>query len=391
VVNAALIPTLPRSAYVDEGVWQAERERIFARQWVLVGRDAEIAATGDFLSVDVAGESVIVVRRDGGDLGAFYNVCRHRGAELVATCGPDACARGSFGGVIRCPYHSWTYGLDGTLRRTPFMSTPVMRVDEPITLHPVGVDTWGGFVFVNLTPSEAGPLLDQLGAMVERVRRYPVAELRSGVTFTYDVACNWKVIAENYNECYHCAPVHPELCDLVPAFRRGGTDLEWVDGIPLRDGAWTFTSSGTSQRAPFAGLDAAERERHKGELVYPNLLLSMSAEHVAAYNLQPRGPASTRVVCDLLFHPDEIARPTFDPSDASELWDLVNRQDWSICESVQRGMSSRAWTGGTFAPMEDESADISRWYLKAMTTATGDDHGHDDGQDDRHDGRRGDG
>jgi Rieske 2Fe-2S family protein len=176
--------------------------------------------------------------------------------------------------------------------------------------------------------------------------------------------------------------VHPELCDLVPAFRRGGADLGWVDGIPLREGAWTFTSSGTSQRAPFAGLDAAERERHKGELVYPNLLLSMSAEHVAAYNLQPRGPASTRVVCDLLFHPDEIARPTFDPSDASELWDLVNRQDWSICESVQRGMSSRAWTGGTFAPMEDESADISRWYLKAMTTATG----HDDGQDGRGDG-----
>jgi Rieske 2Fe-2S family protein len=349
---------------------------------VLVGRDADIAATGDFLRADVAGESVIVVRRDGGDLGAFYNVCRHRGAELVATCGADASARGSFGAVIRCPYHSWTYGLDGTLRRTPFMPTPVMRVDEPITLHPVGVDTWGGFVFVNLTPSEAGPLLDQLGAMVERVRRYPVAELRSGVTFTYDVACNWKVIAENYNECYHCAPVHPELCDLVPAFRRGGADLGWVDGIPLREGAWTFTSSGTSQRAPFAGLDAAERERHKGELVYPNLLLSMSAEHVAAYNLQPRGPASTRVVCDLLFHPDEIARPTFDPSDASELWDLVNRQDWSICESVQRGMSSRAWTGGTFAPMEDESADISRWYLKAMTTATG----HDDGQDGRGDG-----
>ena len=112
-----------------------------------------------------------------------------------------------------------------------------------------------------------------------------------GATFTYDVACNWKVIAENYNECYHCAPVHPELCDLVPAFRRGGAELGWVDGIPHREGAWTFTSTGTSQRAPFEGLDDAERQRHKGELVYPNLLLSLSAEHVAAYNLQPRGPA----------------------------------------------------------------------------------------------------
>ncbi len=164
--------------------------------------------------------------------------------------------------------------------------------------------------------------------------------------------------------------MHPELCDLVPAFRRGGAELGWADGIPLRDGAWTFTSTGTSPRAPFAGLDEAERERHKGELVYPNLLLSLSAEHVAAYYLQPRGPASTACVCDLLFHPDEIARPTFDPSDAGDLWDLVNRQDWAICESVQRGMSSRAWTGGTFAPMEDESADISRWYVAAMAAGS---------------------
>ena len=163
--------------------------------------------------------------------------------------------------------------------------------------------------------------------------------------------------------------------------------MGWVDGIPLREGAWTFTSSGTSHREPFAGLDEAERHRHKGELVYPNLLLSLSAEHVAAYNLQPRGPAETRVVCDLLFHPDEIARATFDPSDAGDLWEIVNRQDWSICESVQRGMSSRAWTGGWFAPMEDESADISRWYQASMAATTGSESDeepeHDgDGRDD---------
>ena len=242
---------------------------------------------GDFLRADVVGESILVVRGEDGELGAFYNVCRHRGAELVDTCGGPA--SGSFGAVIRCPYHSWSYGLEGGLRRAPFM-----EIDQPIALHPVGVDTWGGFVFVHLTPSDARPLVDQLGAMVDRVHRYPLAELRSGATFTYDVACNWKVIAENYNECYHCAPVHPELCDLVPAFRRGGAELGWVDGIPLRDGAWTFTATGTSPRAPFAGLDAAERERHKGELVYPNLLLSLSADHVAAYCLQPRGPADTR-------------------------------------------------------------------------------------------------
>ena len=177
------------------------------------------------------------------------------------------------------------------------------------------------------------------------MRRYPLAELRRGVTFTYDVAANWKVLAENYNECYHCGPVHPELCELIPAFRRGGGGLEWEAGIPHRDGAWTLTTTGTSARAPFPDLDDAERTRHKGELVYPNLLLSLAAEHVVASTLRPHGPARTTVVCDLLFHPDEIASDRFDPSDAAELWDLVNRQDWAICESVQRGMSSRAWRG----------------------------------------------
>ena len=155
------------------------------------------------------------------------------------------------------------------------------------------------------------------------------------------MAANWKVLAENYNECYHCGPVHPELCALIPAFRHGGAGLEWEAGVPHREGAWTLTTTGTSARAPFPGLDDAERTRHKGELVYPNLLLSLAAEHVAAYSLRPRGPARTTVLCDLLFHPHEIASGRFDPSDAAELWDLVNRQDWAICESVQRGMSSR--------------------------------------------------
>jgi Rieske 2Fe-2S family protein len=358
-VTAGLVPTLPRSAYVDEAVWQAERERIFARQWVLAGRVDALAATGDFLRADVAGESVLVVRGDDGALRGFHNVCRHRGAELVDTC--TGAARGSFGTLIRCPYHAWTYGLDGTLRRTPFMS-----VDEPLALHPVGVATWGGFVFVHLTPDAAPSLATQLGEITERLRNYPLDALRTGATFVYDVACNWKVIAENYNECYHCGPVHPELCELVPAFRRGGAGLDWSAGIPHRPGAWTFTTAGTSARAPFPGLDPAERERHKGELVYPNLLLSLAAEHVAAFQLRPRGPAATTVVCELLFLPDEIARPGFDPSDAGDLWDRVNRQDWAICESVQRGMASRVWNGGWFAPTEDDSAAITGWYRAAM-------------------------
>ena len=357
-----LVPTLPRSAYVDDDVWRDERERIWFREWVLVGRAEEIAAPGDRLVADVAGESIVVVRDAESQLRGFYNVCRHRGAELVAFDAPRCAHAGS---VIRCPYHAWTYGLDGRLRAAPHLE----RGQAPdVSLHPVAVEAWGGFAFVNLTPDTAAPLTEQLGETPARTVRYPLDELRCGATFRYEVEANWKIVAENYNECYHCGPVHPELCDLVPSFRRGGvSELEWEQGIPHRDGAWTFTTTGTSDRQPFAALDADERIRHKGELVYPNLLLSLSAEHVAVFRLEPHGPASTTVVCDLLFHPDEMVRDTFDPSDAGDLWDLVNRQDWAICESVQRGNSSRAWRGGWFAPMEDQSADITRWYSSAMS------------------------
>lgn len=357
-----LRPTLDASAYLDDSVWATERERIWFDQWVLVGRADDLAAPGDRLLVDLAGESVIVVRADDGDLFAHYNVCRHRGAQLVD---PQAPACGNVGSLIRCPYHSWTYGHDGHLRRAPFLDADQLTELGEVRLHGLAIDTWGGFVFLH-AGDDPPPLHEQLGPIPARTLRYPLAELRRGATLTYDIAANWKVLAENYNECYHCGPVHPELCDLVPAFRHGGSALDWPDGIPHREGAWTFTMSGTSTREPFPDLDESERTRHKGELVYPNLLLSLSADHVAAFRLVPRGPGDTTVVCDLLFHPEAIADVTFDPSDAEKLWDLVNRQDWAICESVQRGMASRSWTGGWFAPMEDDTADITVWYAARM-------------------------
>ena len=357
--TAPLRPTLPAAAYLDAAVWAAERERIWFDQWVLVGRTDDVPRRGDRLLVDLAGESVLVVRGDDGALHAFYNVCRHRGAQLVDPAGP-AC--GHVGTTIRCPYHAWSYALDGTLKRAPFLDAGVL---PDLRLTGLAVDTWGGFVFVHAGTARA-PVVEQLGPIVDRTSRYPLADLQRGLTLTYTVAANWKILAENYNECYHCGPVHPELCDLVPAFRRGGGGLAWPDGIPHRDGAWTFTTTGTTTRRPFPGLDPSEQVRHKGELVYPNLLLSLAAEHVAALRLVPHGPAATTVVCDLLFHPDALADDDFDPSDAGDLWDLVNRQDWAVCESVQRGMASRGWRGGWFAPMEDESADITVWYARVM-------------------------
>jgi Rieske 2Fe-2S family protein len=273
---------------------------------------------------------------------------------------------GTFKGSIQCPYHAWTYSFDGRLRAAPFLEESDGLRKEDLPLHEVGVETWAGFIWVHLALTERNPLADQFQESDGYLANYPLTELRTAARIVYPVEANWKAIVENYNECYHCGPVHPELVELVPAFRqRGGSELDWERGIPHREGAWTFTASGTSNRSPFPGLSEDEQERHKGQLVYPNLMLSLSADHVAAFTLWPHAPDRTTVVCDFLFHPDEMAKADFDPSDAVDFWDMVNRQDWKICESVQRGMTSRRFTTGFYAPMEDYSMDIRR-YLDGL-------------------------
>jgi len=357
---------LPQRAYVDEAVAAWEAEHLFLSGWICLGHASVAAGRGHFLTRRVAGESILLVRTREGELRAHYNVCRHRGSQLVPDCGA-----GHFASGIRCPYHSWTYTLEGELRTAPFLDEASGLARRELSLHPVGVDVWGGFVFVQLTPDEAAArghtLAAQLGAVPERLRRYPLGELRVARRITYEIGANWKVILENYNECYHCGPVHPELCRLVPAFKEGGGgELDWERGIPHRDGAWTFTASGTTTRAPFEGLDADEQVRHKGELIYPNVMLSLSAEHVAAFYVLPQGPDRTTMVNEFLFHPSEMAKPDFDPSDAVEFWDLVNRQDWAICESVQRGMTSRVFRSGYYAPMESWNLDIRRYIAERL-------------------------
>jgi glycine betaine catabolism A len=404
-----LEPSLPQASYLAEAEFARERDAVLFPGWFCVGRAESLTGAGDYLAADVAGESIVLARTPGGQLRGWYNLCRHRGSRLVPPAAgqpsADPSRTGRFPGSVRCPYHAWTYGLDGELRAAPFLPE-LRRHRAALALHPVDVASWGGFLFARLDPAPAGgpddpaggpdapgggpdapggpdaqaggpdepgpeaglaaDLARHLDGAAARLARYPLAALRTAARIRYDVAANWKVILENYNECYHCGPVHPELCQLVPAFRRGGADLDWAAGIPHRPGASTFTLTGTTRRAPFPGLSAAERSRHFGELVLPNLMLSLSADHVAAFTVWPRSAGQTTVLCDFLFHPGELDRPGFDPSDATGFWDLVNRQDWAICEQVQDGMRSRRFTAGYLAPMEQPSADIGRYVASRL-------------------------
>ncbi len=368
-----LKPALEPRFYSSADIFRLERERIFHDQWFCVGRAEQLAEKGDCLHVDVAGESVLVLRGRDDALRGFYNVCRHRGSQLIRTqalpeiATPHAVNSRRINGAVVCAYHAWSYNLDGSLRGAPFVRFDEQCPKDRFSLVPVNLETWGGFIFVNLAAKTPPPLLAQLKEPARKLVRYPLADLRRGVQLVYDVQANWKVIMENYNECYHCGPVHPELCALVPAFReQGGAGLDWVDGVPHRPGAWTFTATGTSARAPFPGLSEKEKTHHNGDVAYPNLLLSVAAEHVAAFTLWPRGPDLTRIACEFLFHESEINKPEFDPSDVVDFWDVVNRQDWYVCEGVQQGMRSRGFRGGFYAPMEDPSLDIRRYLEKRL-------------------------
>ena len=222
-------------------------------------------------------------------------------------------------------------------------------------------ETWGGFIFINLD-KKPPPFEEYIQDISAQFVRYPLNELVSSRSFEYEVSANWKVLLENYNECYHCAGVHPELVNIVPAFKENGASgLDWEEGIPHRAGANTFTFSGTTDREPFPGLNQSEKDNHFGQALFPNLMMSLSMDHVAAFIIQPLSPSKTIIDCRILFHPNEVVKSGFNPDDASEFWNLVNKQDWNICERVQKGMQSKTFKYGYYAPMEDESLDIRKY------------------------------
>ena len=293
--------SLPRAAYVDEAFLDRERERLWWREWVAVGRAEQLRGARRLPDRGPGRRARHRRTHPGGRAERTLRRLpppRHPADDGGPATGPatgDAPGpSGRFKGVIRCTYHSWCYELDGAVRNAPYLGEADDFDPAEFGLHPVALDTWGGWIFVNASPERVAAghtLAAQLGEIPGRIARYPLADLRTARRIVYDVRANWKVIVENYNECYHCAGVHPELCRIVPAFReKGGANLDWDNGVPQAEGTFTFTLSGVTDRAPFPGLDEFERIRHKGELVYPNLMVSLSADHVAAFTLVPEGP-----------------------------------------------------------------------------------------------------
>ncbi len=345
-------PTLGSADYVGRGVYDEERERIWWGDWVTIGRSEEVANPGDFVVKDLAGESIFLVRNADGRLNGFYNVCSHRGTKFL-----DDDAGGSVRKAFRCPYHAWTYDLNGRLIGTPNVAEDEFFDRDRFPLHGFAVGEYAGFVFVNLA-SEPRPLMDALTDGAESItvfERFKMDELRVGVRIVYEVEANWKIIVENYNECLHCPQIHPELVQVVPLFRFGEVWDEETrdDGNWMKEGATSFTVSGESELPKFPDLLPEDYSMYYGSFEFPNLMLNLHPDSVMYYIALPKGPSHTQVISEYLFRPETIAdAERFKPEPVVEFWDLISKQDWDVCERAQTGVGSRAFSAGVY-PRQD--------------------------------------
>lgn len=354
--------TLPREYFVSEEIFRSEREHIFLRSWLLVGHVSQLAANGDYFLFEIDRESVIVLRDAAGGVRAFHNHCRHRGSRLCEQ------AAGTLGNSIRCPYHAWNYGLDGTLRNVPTMAEVANFAAADYPLHRVATEVWNGFVFVNLA-ADAPPFEQALPALRARFAQRDTSALKSVRTLSYEIAANWKLVFHNFSECYHCPTVHPLLNQLTP-FRNTENDLD--EGPVLGGPMWMANPDGSmsisgERCAPLLpGLAETERARVYYYMLFPSGFVSFHPDYALVHRAQALAIDRTRVVCDWYFHPDAIAASGFDPEPAIAFWDLTNRQDWQLCENTHRGVTSQAWRPGPYSELESQLAAFDRHYLCVM-------------------------
>jgi phenylpropionate dioxygenase-like ring-hydroxylating dioxygenase large terminal subunit len=354
--------TLPQDYFVSPEIFAEEQEKIFSRQWVLVGHQSAIAQPGDYFISEVANENLIVVRDKRGEIRGFYNVCRHRGSRLIEN------RNGQLSAAIQCPYHAWTYALDGRLLGAPHMDDVPDFNKGDYSLHPVNVAMWEGFIFLNLADSPA-PLEKWFAALAGKFSRWKSPTLRSAKRIEYDVRANWKVIFENYSECYHCLGVHPELSKISPydSAENDLTEGPFLGGFMRIAKGRSLTMSGNACALPMEKFGEEDFRLVFYYSIFPNMLLSLHPDYVMVHQLQPQSAERTLILCDWFFHPEAFKHNNFDPDDAIQFWDMVNKQDWHVCELSQQGISSRAYEPGPYSARESIPAAWDEYYLRQMS------------------------
>src|SRR5262245_21509510 len=323
---------LPAAWYRDPGHYARELKAFWYRKWIAVAREEEIPSPGDWRVASIGSQKIVVLRNQEGEVKAFHNTCRHRGSVLCTE------EQGHFErSRIVCPYHSWTYDLAGKLVATPRrMETPDFDMKD-FPLYEVAVESWGGFVFINFSSKKDF-------SFPQGFENYRFQDLRIGKRIVADVKANWKLLCENFSECFHCPPVHPELCRVVTAYRDAGAwGLRGKEVKPeYKEGATTLTLDGTSKIPGFKNLNEEQRRAiYIPAMLPPNLFLNVQPDYVNSHMMFPTGPESVRIVYDWLFEPRNLPLSEPDLEHYVALWDITNRQDARNCEWQQEGVRCR--------------------------------------------------
>jgi Rieske 2Fe-2S family protein len=362
---------MPAGAYTGPEVLAWELRNLFAGSWTCLGRFAELLPSGDGgrpvqqRAVKVGDISALLVAAPESVSGSrlFANTCRHRGHELLAD------GETSSRQTVQCPYHAWTYDRAGALLAAPGFRDLAGFEPGEHGLVELPVARWQGWVFGHALHPLGDPRVpafaDHLGELGSVLDPYAAGALELADRHTYEVAAGWKVIAENYHECYHCPLIHPELCTISPPTSGVNYDRPgaWVGGsMDLRDGMRTMSMTGRLAASPLPGVSPTRVEYLH---LLPNLLVSAHPDYVMTHRLVPLAPDRTWVECSWLVTPDAVSGGA---AGAVEFWDLTNRQDWAACESVQRGLSSPHFRPGPFAPNEDAVAQLVALIGRAYRT-----------------------
>jgi glycine betaine catabolism A len=351
---------LPAAWYYDPAHYRRELDVFWHRGWVAACRAEELPAAGDWVRVSIGSQDIVVLKDGKGVLKAFHNTCRHRGSILCEE------ASGKFArGRIVCPYHAWTYDLEGKLVGTPRrMETPDFDAKD-FPLFEVSTDTWGGFVFINLAGGKG------TAGLQEKYKNYNLQALRIGKRIVADVKANWKLLAENFAECFHCPPVHPELCNVVTAYQDAGAwglGKKAEDKREYKQGAATLTLDGTSRLPAFAGLNEKERRTlYAAETVLPNLFLNIQPDYVNSHLMFPTGPESVRIVYDWLFEPRHLPLSEADLRHYTALWEVTNAQDARNCEWQQQGIHALPFEHGHYVPQEFDAHRFAQWVRRGLS------------------------
>ncbi|MCH2183071.1 MAG: aromatic ring-hydroxylating dioxygenase subunit alpha [Mariniblastus sp.] len=357
---------LPRNYIVSPANFELETEHIFNRHWQYVCRTSEIMEPSGLYRFELLNNQLFLARGEDGEIRAFRNFCRHRGSELVTS---ENCQ--TMGSRIQCPYHAWTYDRCGALLSAPNMMDMDSFSSDQWGLKSVHCEVWHGFVFVHVgEPSES--LTEFLAPLEPHAVDWNFESLLVGVEIVYDVQANWKLIFQNYSECYHCPSVHPALNRLTP-YKGASNDIAAgpILGGPmmLSDDCQTMSSDGRRVANCLPGLSEEQQRMVAYYTLFPGLFISPHPDYVLLHRLERKTVEQTQVVCQLLFHPEAMAEPEFDPAAAVEFWDLTNRQDWRVCELAQRGIKDAGYEPGPYADLESVVAAFDRYYREQMDTA----------------------